>query len=508
MDQDKLYTAHDQLHRAWLTVLRARRHIWKGVVVVAVITVASVIFALGRGRIYVSETVLLYRQIINPRLLGGSDRDRVRVKDVGDRLGEILLSRPNLKRVIRKFGLYPDLIAKNRSVDAVEKMRKAVRFSVRPGDTIHISFTGETPKQVQQVTAFLAERLIEEDMRLRNEQATNTGKFINSELKRVRTELDRREREIARFIAVHPEFARVTTPGAGTAGATIRAQGPQPKAAAPARRLEYGIQALRRQRKRIMERLATKDPKPKVIRDPKIVEAHRAAERELARERQRLTRLKEQFTDIHPDVQAAKTRYNAAKAQLDRVARLLKSTTRTERPVSTVDKKALEDELDRIEQKIAAHRRRIATRKRPQADEPKFDAKDETASRIVALELEWSKLNRNVAETRDRYLQLEGRQFQALLSTSSHLSQRAAQIEIIDPAYLPARPSGIGRTVIVAGGFAVSVFLALSLMLILAVLDNRVYRHVDFERLNLDLPVLTVVPPPTLPPKKRRQLRG
>jgi uncharacterized protein involved in exopolysaccharide biosynthesis len=510
MDQSKLYTAHDQLHRAWLTVVRSKRHLWKGVVVVAVFTMAALVFSVVRGRIYLSETVLLYRQIINPRLLGGSNEDRLRVKDIGVRLGEILLSRPNLKRVIEKFKLYPDLVAENRQVDAVEKMRLAVTFRVRPGDTIHISFTGETPKQAQQVTAYLAERLIEEDRRLRSEQATTTGKFINSELKRVRAELEQREREIARFIALHPEFARVTTPGAGTAGASIRAQGVKKGAPPPAPgvRPDYGIRALRRQRKRILERLATKAPTPRVIRDPRIEEAHRLAEQELAREKRRLARLRTQFTDLHPDIQAAMARVRAAQEQLARVARLLKSTSRVEKPVSTVDKKALEAELEQIEQKILAHRRRANRRSKPRVDEPKFDVKDETASRIVALEIEWSKLNRNVAETRDRYLQLEARQFQALLSTSSELSQRASQIEIIDPAYLPVRPSGIGRTVIVGGGFAISIVLAVSLMLILAVLDNRVYRQVDFERLNIEIPVLTVVPPPESPAKKRRLLRG
>ena len=505
MEQDKLHTAPDQLHRAWLTVLRAKRHARKGAVVVAVGTVASLAFAVLRERSYVSDTVLLYRQLINPRLLGGGNRDRVRVKDTGVRLGEILRSRPNLQRTIKKFRLYPDLVAQDRGVEAVELMRQSIRYRVRPGDTIHISFTGTTPEQAQQVTAYLAKRLIDEDRRLRSEQATVAGGFINAELKRVRDELDERERDLARFLAENPEFARVMTPGSGTAGAAIRAQG-RPAARKLAAGPENAVQALRRQRARILERLGVRSPSHKVTRDPKIVAAQRAAEREVTRERQRLDRLKTQFTDLHPDIQVAKARVGAAEAKLERVTRLLESSSHVDKPVSTADQKALRESLRRIEQKIRAHEGAGARRVR--GGRRGGSVKDRTATRIVALELEWSKLNRNVAESRDRYLQLESRQFQTLLSTNVELLARAGNIEIIDPAYRPTRPAGTGRTVVVLGGGTLSVFLALSLMMILAILDNRIYREADFERLNLDIPVLTVIPTAKLPEKKRRRLRG
>src|SRR6185369_4323302 len=87
---------------------------------------------------------------------------------------------------------------------------------------------------------------------------------------------------------------------------------------------------------------------------------------------------------------------------------------------------------------------------------------------IVALETEWARLNREVADARERNQQLESRQFKASIMESAVTAGRNSQMIIVDPAYKPTHPNK-GRTqVVLAGGavaFALGILLAVLLML-------------------------------------------
>jgi len=77
------------------------------------------------------------------------------------------------------------------------------------------------------------------------------------------------------------------------------------------------------------------------------------------------------------------------------------------------------------------------------------------------------------------------------------MSGQAAQIVVIDPAFLPPQPIGMARKRVFLMALVVAGFLAFGVAVLLAQLDDRVYDHVDVERAGL-APVLIEVAKPSL----------
>src|SRR5262249_2164151 len=118
---------------------------------------------------------------------------------------------------------------------AVEQFRKKIDFKARSTDTFAISFEGTSREEAQQVTARLAELLVGENARLKQDQARSTTEFLDVEKKRGDEDLERAEAERARFVADPPEFA-ADNAAAGRVGISVRAQQQQQQGAAAAER--------------------------------------------------------------------------------------------------------------------------------------------------------------------------------------------------------------------------------------------------------------------------------
>ena len=117
-------------------------------------------------------------------------------------IGQEIMSRTRLEKVIREFNLYADLRKKVSMEEVVETMRKAIEVKVqeekkeRTGNSFTISFEGEEPKTVMMVTNKLVSLFIEENLRVRELQAGGTSQFINKELLTMEDRLKRKEQEI------------------------------------------------------------------------------------------------------------------------------------------------------------------------------------------------------------------------------------------------------------------------------------------------------------------------
>ncbi|MBK8479941.1 MAG: hypothetical protein IPL40_02010 [Proteobacteria bacterium] len=479
-DQDRIHGAGDQLYQLALLLRRSSRHLGKGLVLSLVGIGVAAAIALLKPRIYVSETVILYRQIIRASYLGGPEATvDGPSNDVGLRMRELLIARPRLERLIKRHGLYPTVVQRRGYVEAVDRFRRAIEYRVGGGDTFHIAFKGPSAALTQRVTRDLAESLIEEELRLRSEQVNATQSFLEVETNRLQRELQEREHSLAQFLADHPEFAQEQVSGrtALDPGASVRAA--QVRQQAAARRGDASVLALRRQADRLRSQL---DLGSKVVRlppDPELLAAKDGADEELREARSNLARAQSEFTERHPDVVAAKQRLRAAEGRVDRVRRTLAASAAVRRPTTSVDRETLRTELASIERQSAGRAARGAP---SAADLGAAHSGESKADRIVALETEWNGLNRQVRDARERYLRLEGQQFRASIEATSELTGQASQLRIIDPPFLPANPSGVGRSAVLAGGAAVALLLGLLLMLALGSIDERIYDRTDVER--------------------------
>jgi uncharacterized protein involved in exopolysaccharide biosynthesis len=423
--------------------------------------------------VYVSQTTLIYRELIQTTNLLGRDAPVETQRQRGARMREMLLSRSNIESIIKDFSLYPDTVASRGVIEAVEEFKRHSECRVGE-DTFAIKFETDDAEVAHAVTERLGKSLVEEAAKYRTEQADSTLGFLQAQQEKTKKELDDKEQKLAQFLAQHPEFAQdVMAPGGvGPAGASIRAQ--ERRAAGG----EPHVAALERQRQRILNRLASADgaPAPAAPQtDPAITATIDAARRDVERAKAHLADVQGRYTDKHPDVVAAKRRVDAANAALAAAQDAANGTTSvggTTAPPTEADKEKLNQQLGTVQDNLARARKGTSD----QAD---------TGSWIVDLETQWAGLNRDVTEVRERYQQIQRHFFQASIIAKVEASGGAAQMVVVDPAYKPERPDRMGTRRVGAAAAFVTLLLGAFLALVLAYLDDRVYDDRDLSQLDL-----------------------
>lgn len=464
------------------------------------------VFVLGLGvtgvvvffakRQYKSETVIFYdRGVRAGTVTGGNEPESPH--QVSLRVNEMLLSRQRLQKAIEDFNLYPAIVSEHGHVEAVDEMKRYLKFSARDGYTYNISFIADSRDGAQKALAGLAKGIVDEDAAARRREAESAKKFLDVEKARADDELKKRETALGSFLASHPQLAAESATVA-TAGGSIRA----------ADRAASGsgdVVALELQASQLEEMIASgstaKQASSAVAAaiDPGIVGAKARAEAAAIAARKDLADRRATFTDEHPDVKNAQRRVAEAEADLRRASGALASATAALPPPPSPDSPMpAADDSAAVGQRSSSLRRALsAVRAQIAAVRNRSAPKNEitrTGQGTVAVDTEWTRLSRDVAEARERQEQLESKQFQASLLATLASTGEAGRLVVIEPAFRPMRPVA-GRRATYAGlGLVGSLGLALLVMVVMALFDERLYSSGDIRRIVID-PFIVVVPP-------------
>jgi hypothetical protein len=487
IQQTQESTPSDQLALLMEFIYRAFRHFWKAFLVLLIGGGLSFVLAVKAKHTYSSEAVLLYRELIDSSFVTGQAMGPRQMLDLSQTLREQLLARPRLKKMIDKYGLYKNVVENRGYLEAEDMMRNFIKVSFGAGDSFRVSFIGNDPETVYQVTKELSEDLMEESVRLRSEQAQTAVRFLEKQRNDSETQLKRKEEERATFLAKNPEFAEDTGGGGSGSGASIRA-----KSLRPQRKGDPVLYALQSQMLRIQNKLANPES-PTFVEDQAVVEEKRLALQEFHEAQQNLLRMRAQYTDQHPDVASSRTRLEAAVARLKKA----NSAAAAPKPVTTrlENNKVseLENQLNEVQQQIKTYKTKGSSKE--------VSAKStEKANSIVALETTWSRLSREVEELRESYLRIEDRYFRANLKASSE--GKGSAMQIIDPAYVPKHPISMSRSKILMLACGATFMLSMMVMFGLALIDNRIYTPRDVERMGVGK-VLAVIPIQSRKDRKR-----
>lgn len=515
-------TPRDKFDQLIAFVRRTLRYWWLIGIITFIGGVLAVAFAVTQKKSYLSEAKIFYNERIQSSVLQGRDYG-VNTKNLGYQYQEMLMSRTSMIRVIEELDLYPEVRAKQGIDAAIEEFKKFAAFKVRGVGMFNISFMSSDPEQAQKGTKLMVNILLEEDERVRREQASATMNFLLEQKTKINKELDKRQRELAKFLSEHPEFALDTAAGgASTPGASIRGQAAQSKngASTPSSsmplpdNIDPRLLALERQRRRIRDRLATPDDQANAgpRKSPEQVEAERLvqeAENDLRRAQRELEERLSRLQPAHPDVVRAQSEVAAAQQRVQRAkAQVPPSLPRPE----PIDRNALQEELRELEREIGNVKARI---RQEQGVEPIIEGEggDPAAGEemteenwVVALETEFARLSQGVDEQRKRLESTDASLSRAEISASQQMAEQGAVLTIIDPANLPTLPQGKGRALLAAAGTAVFILLGTFLALALALIDDRIYGAGDLEKLAI-APVAVVVPRPRKRSWLRRVLR-
>jgi uncharacterized protein involved in exopolysaccharide biosynthesis len=436
----------EQQHRPRSATLylarRAARHYGLFLAVLALGLVATAAVVRYTDQVYRSETVILYR---NSRAGASDSSDSSR--RVASRLQDMLMSRERIGRVIKDLSLYPEV--KNRD-EAADEMHKKIGFRARDGNTFLVTFDAPSPVVAQAVVGRLASTLIEDNTRLRVQEARETGRFLDREQQRLGQEVKAKEAALTSFLRAHPD-------------ALGRSESSGPPA---------GLDELQREMDRLRG-VPSSDGRP----DPDVLATIRRAESDYELAQKDMSEKSERLTAEHPDMILSRNKVTKAEDNLRRI----REVAGLGKPAAGQDG-AKSQQLTALEQEMAKMRRRASSGSRPSRQQ-------------LTVSVMFESLRHELEQARSRLAGLENQQFQAGLVANMETNSEIGQLAILDPASRPGLPLVDVRKKVGLGGIVLALLLAAGAALLRARGDDRIHSRDDAEWLG-GKPVLVLLPPP------------
>jgi uncharacterized protein involved in exopolysaccharide biosynthesis len=310
------------------------------------------------------------------------------------------------------------------------------------------------------VTNMLADRFIEDADRIRDTLTKKAYAFIESNLDEAREKLESRETSLRQ----HKQ----------------RYWGSLPEQLASNLAM---LQQSQLEQQTLGESLRTLEERRAGL-ERSMLEGRRAAGggllAELASEKAELQKLRNRYTEQHPEVQALQLKINrledriasgdstASAAPDPELASLFRSLKLTESEIE-----AIKNRRNQLDEKIALYQSRVEMT--PKADQ------------------ELSSLTRDYQQLQENYTQMLRKEMDAEMARKLEQYWRGGNFRILDHAHLPLRPIRPYAGILLLGGVAFAVLLGLASTLAADFLDRSLKTEQEVEAL-LPYPVLVTLP--------------
>jgi polysaccharide chain length determinant protein (PEP-CTERM system associated) len=414
-----------------------------------------------------------------------------------------VLSRTRLTEIIERFDLYPDLRNKVTPDELAERMRKDITIKISRKNYFTITFLYTSPPTVAAVTNALAAFYVDSNLRLREQDAVGTARFLERELKRMRGQLSEWEKKISQFKREHIQELPES------------------------RELNIKLMDQQRQNANIMDgkvqrlRVRISGYEGQIARWQRWIEGLELQKAEQRRKggtggaadaqqmdsspegiKKRIEELRVFYTDDHPDIQRLLRHLKKAEAmEAEKKAKAAAEAAAAGLTAEQAEREKKDQELakgkmsirklqERIEQ-INKEIRETELRKNKMLEQQEIIQKRIDNAPLVAEKLQ--ELTRGYEELNSAYQKLHAKWLDARMSANMERTQRGEQFEVVDPAQVPDAPfrPQVKRAIPVTVGLALA--LSVGLAFGLNYIDVS-YTSVNQLERQTGLPVLLVLP--------------
>jgi succinoglycan biosynthesis transport protein ExoP len=507
--------------QAYVDLLLARK--WWLILAFVLGTTCATAYSYQLPPLYRASTLIL----VEPQRIPAAYVSSTVTSTVQERLSTIsqqILSRTNLERIILQFHLYQrqsptgsrgtpsetvqqylrELIGQratqviNRFIPAfdqsvspmevlVDRMRQDIEVKVMGGNNaFSIAYVGAEPLIIMKVTNILASLFIDENLRIREQQAEGTSQFLATEHAEAKKELERQEKALKEFKEKHmgalPE--QMTT--------NLRTLD----------RLQVELQTINdalksAEDRKILHQVQLTDLEKQIAglktgTTPDIDATGPISRIEQLKEE--LTRLQAQYKENYPDIGLLKKQIRELEEQLVRGDSLEKMANSSATPSHTLispsfttQRQAINAQLQAINAEISALR---AKQNRTTILIKDYENKVEMTFANEQLLLD---LTRDYEMSRENYQTLLQKRLNARISENLEKRQKAEQFRIIDPAKVPEKPFKPDRVKIVLLGSLLSLGVGGGLIFLREFLKPS-YRRLEDLQETVHLPVLATIP--------------
>ena len=408
-------------------------------------SIAGIYLCLTTPRLYVAKTSILVEA---QRVPTNFVKSLVSI-DLSERISTIsqqIMSRTNLEKIIKQFNLYSGPEHREMYMeDKVNGLRRRISVNVgrsrRGTNTFSISFKGDDPEKVMRIANTLATYFIDENLKVREEQAIGTSSFLDDELVMMRRKLESVEDALNKYRKEHI--------------------GELPE------QLDSNLRVLDRVQLSLSEKeLALREARSRLTAMDKAIKAAQKSSRattpslngsidlggdgdEVSEEATQLETLKQQlalaqtrYTERHPDViklkriiagLEARLREQAdqpVKNQIPKNGRMSNNSQENKKVdlKQLSERELLEGEIRNLEKEVLELQDKIKV----------YSARVENTPK---REQELLSLNRDYGNIQKQYSSLLSRKLEAEIAVNMERKQKGEQFRILDPARLPQKPS-------------------------------------------------------------------
>ena len=470
------------------------RRFWYIVLPFFVLSMATVLHCIKAPRVYKAQTLILAEPQRMPREYITSTVT-IELADQLRTITQQINSRTRLEKIINQYDLYSDIRASRTMADAVETFRKNIEINVshlggRSGSgSFQITYMNVDPVKTRDVTNVIADLFIEDNLKLRQAQATSTTRFLDHELEKMKEVLRQKEEQVREFkekyMGLLPEQMennyRILTQLQQQLDST-----------------NITIQHTENRKLLVQTQLSGLETVQEASsREVGLLQLGHAADQtptSLDELRQQLRSLKSRYSDKHPDV--ARLKDTIAKLEKEQEARTLDNDLESSdvapraseaQQLMVTQREGLLSQLELIDNEIGT----LVRRKKEIAGQiVRYQQRIEEGPKIELLFVD---LRRDYSQASANYQSLLQRKSQAQLAENLEKTQQAEQLSVLDPANLPQRPFKPNSRKILALGFMIALACGLGLAYVREYLDQTFRSSKELESV-VQLPVLVSVP--------------
>ena len=484
-----------------------------------IVTAITAVVVSRLPNIYTSETLIL----VDPQKVPDSYVRATVTGDVRNRLSTLeqqILSATRLQKIIDTLKLYPEERKKMTREEIIGVMRKDIKITLvsdfsRQQDTLQafkISFSGKEPRLVARVVGELAALFIDENLKAREQQATGTKEFLDSQLQDTRKALEAQETKLRDFRLRHlgemPEQQVANLQILGQLQSQLHLVG---EAMARAEQQRNMTQALMSQSAPVLD-FDDGEVKGPGGPESKVAGGAKTSQAPIISKKQKLAaelneKLNRKYTENHPDIKRLRrliAQEEANEPKPTEVKAEVKPPAEPPKEVAAVPTESvaarqsvplppasrnpvLVTQLKTLDAEIAKQREE---QKRLSKQLGVYQAKLEA---IPIREQEVTELVRDYEISKAHYSQLLGKQLSAETATQLEIRQKGEKFSILDPAQPAEKPSKPNRKLLDAAGVLAGLVLGVVLALATEVLGMSITVPEQLTEIS-GFPVLEVIP--------------
>ncbi len=441
------------------TVIR-RRNVILSFLLVSII--AGLVLYLVIPKVYQSSALLIYqRQKISTSKMSPDEQGRLR--DVVNTLSQIVVSRASLEKIIIDHKLYLEQRERLPMQDVIEIMREDISIRPTKGSAFVVSFEGKDPVTVSRVANTLAARFIEENLKYRQERASETSRYAQNELNMAKETLDKKEVVLRDYkLKYYNEMPEQREPNMARLNALQEQyQG-----------MQESVQDLEKTRVLIHDKIAARTQQLENMYNAAaaMTRVEQGQEKKTISSREQLEQLKklrvaylEKYKSKHPKIRVLDKRIDRLQEIVQGGKGAAASVQADGKETGEIRDQALFD-LQLQLKEVAFSIEKIT--KRMTEAEAQIDRYEGWVAAAPIREAEWSAITREYSELKRHYDYLVAQNLQASSAMNLELKQKGSQFRIEDPARRPHKPLTpnfikiMGLAVILGGGFGAGLVVA------------------------------------------------